>query len=264
MLLQQIQSAASAQAQNLSSSRRFQDTVPVSSSSTSPTVLLQRAAAAGNGRGVRTALAAGANAGRADANGLTPMHLAARNASADALAALVEAGVPTDTATRQGRRALHMACGSGAWACVKRLLYYDVDAHAATADGRRPLHYCATGEARVLAAAAELLGSTQPREMLDVGCRDGGRHASSGQLEHEPKVGASFATHVHDCRAGSRQCVALLLRAGANVAAVDELHRTALHSAAQVGALGVGGAILEHGALTPASNSPAALRRGAA
>ena len=249
----------------LSSSGRLHAAASESSSVVSPTTYLQRSAAAGDGCGVRTALADGADPGQVDADGLTPMHLAARNASANALAALVEAGVPTDTATRQGRRALHLACGSGAWACVKRLLYYDADAHAATADGRRPLHYCATGEARILAAASRLSRDAQPRELTHVSCGRDGRHEGSKQREHERKVSASFATQVLDCRAGARQCVALLVRAGADVAAVDEIRRTALHSAAQAGALGIGGAVLEHAAhVGPATNSPAALRRGAA
>ncbi len=165
----------------------------------------------------------GARAYVADPLGRTPLILAARDGRGVVVEHLAAAGAPLDTQDDLGRNALWWACRSDHGAVALRLLELGAPA-TSDAEGTAPLHLAAANDAAELIAA--LVAVTGP----EVAARDGGR----------PLMIAA--------RAGAGSAVTVLLDAGAEVKARNDVGDTALIIAVRAGQLAVTEQLLKAGA----------------
>jgi len=95
-------------------------------------------------RSVKVLLKFGADTSKADASGLTVMHIAAASGAARVMQALLTAGVDANSISEtDGLRPLHRAVLSGNSDAVKTLLNTDVPSDTPTADGRIPMDFTA-------------------------------------------------------------------------------------------------------------------------
>ncbi len=179
---------------------------------------LPDAARRGDADAVRALLDDGADPNAARGDGLTALHLAAREGHAEIVDLLIGAGAETDATTRIGHfTPLHLAGGAGNADVVDALLAAGADPGAVTtSSGVTPLHLAA--EARG--------GERAVRLLLEHGAPVNARERSAGQT---PLVFAAAA--------GRAASAAELLDHGADpslaTAVVDVLRRVAINRAAQ-------------------------------
>ncbi len=97
-------------------------------------------AKAGNLSGVKQLLAEGRDVNESDANGASPLHLAAAFDHAEVLAYLVENGADIEAKTREGgHTGLHLAAMRNAEESVKRLLSLKAQVDSRDEQGNTPL-----------------------------------------------------------------------------------------------------------------------------
>jgi ankyrin repeat protein len=86
-------------------------------------------------------IASGADPGARDADGFTPLHLAAQQFRVDVAAALLEAGADVNQRNRFGNGALFTAVfnSRGRGEMIKLLRLHGADPHTANASGQTPL-----------------------------------------------------------------------------------------------------------------------------
>jgi hypothetical protein len=100
---------------------------------------------------------AGADKEAADADGFTPLYVAACEGHVAVVTALVEAGADKEAADADGCTPLHVAACEGHVAVVKTLVEAGADKEAADADGCTPLHVAACeGHVAVVTALVTL------------------------------------------------------------------------------------------------------------
>lgn len=228
---------------------------------------LWHAAATGLEDVCRALLVAGADAGIADDENVTPLMAACENGFAGVADALLEAGgaaAAAAAADAEGRTALGLAAATGMVATVERLLAAGCDAAAVDEDGTTALMAaCAQGEGEAAlsilravhgeppsgdAAAAESASAASSgadatdesgRSALWYACQGG---CAGAVVEALLRAGASplraddagVTPLMAACGAGSAEVAELLLRRAEVVEAIDasdEEGRTALHSA---------------------------------
>ena len=166
-------------------------------------------------------LRGGASAEATDADGVTPLQLAALEGHVGVCSALIGEGRAAAGAADAHRRTpLHFAAEEGHAAVVTLLVTHGSPVSAADCDGMTPLHLAA--EKRHAHVAARL-------------------------LDHRASTSAATAKHATPLhlasRAGDLAVVALLLEHGASVEATDTNGDTPLHQAATPG---VARLLLEH------------------
>ncbi|NXH41440.1 ASB13 protein, partial [Dicaeum eximium] len=179
----------------------------------------------------------------------TPVHEAARRGEALQLQQLIESGACVNAVTYDSITPLHEASLRGQTQCVKLLLDAGAQVDARNIDGSTPLcDACASGSiecVRVLLShgAKFSLGIPSPWSRIPgVPCFPRCSRAGSPEcVQLLIDVGANL--EAHDCHFGTPlhvacarehlDCAKLLLQAGANVNAA-KLHETALHHAAKV------------------------------
>lgn len=158
-------------------------------------------------------LANGADPRRADSDGRTPLHFAARSSDPEVAAQLLDGGADINALDRGGRSPLFEACAAGSW----RLARFLLERHArCEPEGGQPA---------LLAAAA---GDDDPAgtELL---------------LRHKAKVDAAGrlgrSALLEACLAGNAAIASALLKAGADASRADEHGVTALMEAARAGSV---------------------------
>lgn len=127
---------------------------------------MHEAASAGDVRGIRRAVAAGAFVDERDANGDTPAHLAADRGYGDAVEELCRLKADVDAADVEGRTPLGRALANGHSKMVGKFKALDADLEVPDHDGQTPMHY---------AAAAGLVDACKAlrKAGASVGARDG-------------------------------------------------------------------------------------------
>jgi ankyrin repeat protein len=171
---------------------------------------LQLAVAAGHESCVQALLLeAGADVGAVDSKGMTAVHYAAIRGHLGCLQSLLAAGGRVnDPASGHGyMAALQMAAQKGHESCVQALLAAGADTEAANRPGRTALQTVALDSG--------------------LGCGQAAGVTSDLHSWYDYKTALHLAA-----LNGHAGCVRVLLAAGANVEAVDQLHATALHWAA--------------------------------
>lgn len=158
---------------------------------------------------------------------LPPLHVAALYSQASCVAVLLDEGASTEARASNSRvTALHMACVAGSLPCVR--LLHDSHAILTSADyyGFEPLHVAAATSAEIVCF------------LLDAGCHPNGVHAQAVT----PLMVAAAANNIDAVRA--------LLDAGADVDALDDDGRSALHhGCAHVADAALVALLLEKGAV---------------
>ena len=154
---------------------------------------------------VAALLAAGADPKAYDKNGETPLHVAARWSSLDAIEALIAAGADANARDESGKTPLHTAVGS---AVVAALLAAGADANARDEGGKTPLHTSAGHEYPYTIEALLAAGA-------DANARDEG-----GKTPLHTSAGHEYPYTIE-----------ALLAAGADANARDEGGKTPLHTA---------------------------------
>jgi len=154
-------------------------------------------------------LAWGANTELARTGSVTPLHWAAQQGHARVVEVLAERGARTDCRDSSGDGPLHSACRAGKVAAARSLLLVaNADLLAAGAGGDSPLHAAVGSPACTPELVALLLGEAQARRMLP-------------QLVSAVSMPQGWtALHaVAAAAAGSAECAAALLEAGADPSA---------------------------------------------
>jgi uncharacterized protein len=191
-----------------------------------PATDLMDAARHGNVEAIRRALARGANAATADADGTTPLHWAAYGNHLDAARALLQSGADAATANRYGVRPLSLACLTGNAALVELLLKAGSDANTVKPDGETALMTAArTGSADVVKA---LLA-----------------HGANVNATEPSKQQTALMWAAAE---GNTEAVRALIAAGANVKARSQGGFTPLLFAAREGRIDTARALLDSGA----------------
>jgi hypothetical protein len=174
---------------------------------------------------------------------------AAGGGRTDVLQALFSSGVSPDAAVRWRGvqcRPLHVACAERQVDCVRALLKAGAHVDARDGQGRLPLEAAGAGAAEVRAVfQQELLrhvasGAVEAAQALVTG------GASAAGCDGVTAGGASML-HWAASFGQSREMLAALMRAGADVGATDAEGRTALHEAAAGGHAGTVAALLDLG-----------------
>ena len=178
---------------------------------------------------VRACLDAGADVAARDEDGLTPLHLAARDGTPEVVTALLDAGADIGANPNEwpahGLTPLHLAAGGGTPGVVAVLLDAGADIRARSGYGWTPLHVAAGGGTPEIVTA-----------LLDAGA-DIAVRANDGW------------TSLHwAARYGTPEAVTVLLDAGADIEARDDRGWTPLHVAARDGTPEVVTALLNSGA----------------
>lgn len=146
---------------------------------------------------IQTLLHAGADVNAARGDGITALHLAARQGDAEAAQALLDAGAEVDAGTRIGRYTpLHLAARGGHGDVVVLLLEAGADPLAATTNSGATALHLAAGAVRGHGAVAAL---------LEHGADPNAREASAGQT---PLMFAAAANRA--------EAIAVLLDGGAD------------------------------------------------
>jgi formylglycine-generating enzyme required for sulfatase activity len=125
---------------------------------------LHVAAALNKAELVELLIAFGAGPDAKTDNGFTPLHWAASRDAVEALARLLAGGAAIDLATPEGITPLHWAASKNATNSVALLLAQQGDIHSKTASGLRPLHWAVAREAD---EAANILAYIEVSEELD-------------------------------------------------------------------------------------------------
>ena len=155
---------------------------------------------AGDAAGVRTLLAAGADANAPQGDGATALHWAAHRSDLEAATLLVEAGAEVDAANALGATPLWLAATNGSTAIVERLLAAGADPNAALRMGETPLMGAARSGSRpvvdlLLAYGADPNRAEREREQTALMWAAAQRHA---------EVVRRLAAHGGDVHARSR------------------------------------------------------------
>ena len=199
-----------------------------------------------------TLLDAGADVNAADAEGMTPVHLAARECRW-LLEQLLDRGADDGVANARGERPLHFAARGGVPNTVETLLKRGADPRAADAAGMTPLHHACRGafERQFDVATGYFWETDLFAVLVDAGANinavdNAGRrplHCVQGCETWDDPTGE------HDCtRWATGNVVELLKGLGADLDAVTDAGDTALSLALKRRDKYMAIALLEHGA----------------
>ena len=174
--------------------------------------LFEAAAAGRPGRDLLLLLDAGAGVDEPDAEGSTPLFVAARNGHADLVETLFKAWADIDLANRSGETPVWIAARNGQRACVEVAIQLHADVHVADKGGTTPAMVAAQrGHHAVLGLLLRAGAAADARE--EMGC-----------------TAAFLAAHN-----GHARCIGVLGRAGADLALANTSGHTPLMMAAQEG-----------------------------
>jgi ankyrin repeat protein len=115
---------------------------------------------------VRSLLEGGADVNAAQGDGMTGLHLAAKNGDPEMAELFIRAGADREARTRIGDHTpLHVACAGGSASVVKILVEAGSNVNATTTTGARPLHFAASsGSAEAVLLLIEHGAEVNPKE----------------------------------------------------------------------------------------------------
>lgn len=198
----------------------------------------------GRPEAVMTLLANGADARRADADGNTPLHHAARSTDAAVAALLLDAGALVETLNHDGFSPLGIACAAGNWRLARFLI--ERGAKPEPKEGQPALLAAVVGDDDVAGvqlllrhkARVDARGSGQ-RTALLLACAAGNAEIVGELLDAGADRNARDANGLtpllETARCGQAGVLARLALARPDVSAVDEHGRNALVLAAEAG-----------------------------
>ncbi len=200
----------------------------------------------GRPEAVMTLLANGADARRADADGNTPLHHAARSTDAAVAALLLDAGALVETLNHEGVSPLGIACAAGNWRLARFLI--ERGAKPEPKEGQPALLAAVVGDDDV--AGVQLLlrhkarvdaRGTGQRTALLMACAAGNAEIVGELLDagadRNARDGEGLTPLLETARCGQAGVLARLALARPDVAAVDEYGRNALVLAADAGVM---------------------------
>jgi cytohesin len=222
------------------------------------TPVLCVAASKGHTRTMKVLLDGGAHVNLADKNGFTPLHFAAQTGHVDAAEVLISAGCSVDSRSSEQATPLHVATQDGHLPMVQLLLARGANPNALTVYDESPVMLAALS--KHAPCVAELLpvsdlsrtnraghsvfhlcaatGSVECFELLLPLMSDVDVGTVPGMNRNGEEVLVFNATPLHlACSFGQQAIAKALLRKGASRTARDNMHRTPLHEACQVGHL---------------------------
>ena len=198
----------------------------------------------GRPEAVMTLLANGADARRADADGNTPLHHAARSTDAAVAALLLDAGALVETLNHDGFSPLGIACAAGNWRLARFLI--ERGAKPEPKEGQPALLAAVVGDDDVAGvqlllrhkARVDARGSGQ-RTALLLACAAGNAEIVGELLDagadRNARDASGLTPLLETARCGQAGVLARLALARPDVAAVDEHGRNALVLAAEAG-----------------------------
>jgi ankyrin repeat protein len=206
---------------------------------------LHWAAEYGHASCIEPLVKAGANVDAANSQGETPLMLASAGGHEQCVRALWDSNASADARDRQGKRALHHAAAGG-HASVVRVLLKDFGARVESIDNYRktPLQYACQNK-KLEAATALLKAGADTSEALAVACSTNMRSLVRKLLDHGAEDDGRLllkygSSHPH--------LAEMLLPHCSNPGRVDPVcGDTALHRAADVGAVLLASAIVTNG-----------------
>lgn len=187
-------------------------------SKTSADALLQ-AIRAGNSNAIRAALTQGADVNAPDADGDTPLMLAAMYADAAAMKLLIERGADVKAVSPAGAGALHRATAS--LEKVRMLVERGADVNQPSKMGKTPLMIAASrdGAGPVVAYLVEHGAKVSPADSVE------------SPFKGIPLGGGGTTALAQAAKAHDGEALAILLRKGADVNAKEKNGSTPLHNA---------------------------------
>ncbi|KAL8903534.1 MAG: hypothetical protein Q9207_003868 [Kuettlingeria erythrocarpa] len=189
----------------------------------------------------------------------TPLHRAAGNGKVGCVELLLSSGANIEAKTTTGSTPLHIAACNGQPRCSELLLSSGANIEAETDSKETPLILAARkGDARCLELLLFFGANTEAK--MDSGftpllivARDGHSHSVEILLTSGANIESKSIQNVRPlciaAQQGHARCVELLLNSGANTEAENqELGKTSLHCAVEVGNVQIIKMLLAHGA----------------
>ncbi|THD29064.1 Ankyrin 2, partial [Fasciola hepatica] len=214
-----------------------------------------RAARAGNLNKVIELLKSGVEVDTTNANGLTALHLASKEAQIDVVRELLKRGASVQMVTKKGNTALHIASLAGHIDIVKLLMEYGANVNAQSQNGFTPL-YMAAQENHVEVVNHLLNNGANPAlstedgfTPLAVALQQGHDRVVAILLEKDSKGKTRLpALHVAAKKNDVHSATLLLNNSDVNVDHPSASGFTPLHIAAHYGNLNISKLLIERGA----------------
>ncbi len=177
---------------------------------------LRKAAGCGDQTRVRLMLNSGANANTTDAEGNTPLVLAAQSGWQNCVRTLIQAGANVNCVVRYGQTALLKAVRNGHLACAEELINAGADVNAADQYGNTAL---------MKALQADTNNNVSSYDLVETLLK-------AGADVNRANVGGDTALFIA-LRRGNTECAELFIEAGADVNLVKDNGNTALMAAVE-------------------------------
>ncbi len=224
---------------------------------------LHRAARDGHPQTGRFLLARGVAPDVLDAQGRTPLHLAAAGGRAAFVELLLDAGAPPDARDRMGRTPLHHASRAGQATAAEALIEAGAAPLAAAEEGFTALHHAAwNGHLRLAVRLIRLGAPPDGHVLAALGERDALARWAGEDPAALRRPGPGDTAPLHwAARSGARPVATWLIDRGAPASVPDASGRTPLDVAVDAAQWPLAERLIERGAEPGAAQTPASRSR---